>query len=113
MILLCQLNRQVEGREDKRPNLSDLRFSGDIEQDADVVIMLYREAYYLQRQEPDARPDSEEYATWSIRMQAVHDKIEAIFEKQRQGGTGVVRLHCNIACNAVRELVDNTQYPQT
>jgi replicative DNA helicase len=112
VILLCQLNRQVEGRDDKRPNLSDLRFSGDIEQDADVVVMLYREAYYVARQEPSARPDSEEYATWQIKMQQCHNKLDMIFEKQRQGATGIVRVHCNIACNAVRDAADTNYNPQ-
>lgn len=107
VVLLCQLNRQVEGREDKRPNLSDLRFSGDIEQDADIVAMLYREAYYEQRKEPDARPDSEEYAAWQVRMQRCYNKLDIIIEKQRQGSTGTVRVHCNIGCNAVRNLADD------
>jgi replicative DNA helicase len=106
VILLCQLNRQVESRDDKRPNLSDLRFSGDIEQDADVVIMLYRESYYVARQEPSAKPDSEEYAVWQIKMQQAYNKLDVIFEKQRQGATGIVRVYCNIACNAVRSLAE-------
>lgn len=104
VLLLSQMNRQVEAREDKRPTLSDLRFSGDIEQDADVIVMLYREAYYEAKKEPDARPDSEEYASWQIKMQRCLNRLDAIIEKQRQGPTGTVKLYCNIGCNAVRDL---------
>lgn len=104
VLLLSQMNRQVESREDKRPTLSDLRFSGDIEQDADVIVMLYREAYYVQKLEPDARPDSEEYASWQVKMQRCFNRLDAIVEKQRQGPTGTVKLYCNIGCNAVRSI---------
>lgn len=106
VIALAQLNRQVESREDKRPNLADLRHSGDIEQDADTVIMLYRAAYYVEKQMPDARPDSEEYAVWEIKMRDAMNKIDVILEKQRNGPVGTVRLHCAIASNAVRDLND-------
>lgn len=107
VILLCQLNRQVEARDDKRPNLADLRESGNIEQDADVVLMLYREEYYVQKAYPkNARADSEEYASWTIRIKQVANTLDVLIEKQRQGPTGTVRLYCNIASNAVRNMAE-------
>lgn len=113
VILLSQLNRQLESREDKRPTMSDLRESGNIEQDADVILMLYREGYYVERAMPrDARPDSEEFASWQIKMKRVGNALDIIVEKQRQGPIGSIRVYCNIGCNAVRDLVDNSQLPE-
>lgn len=110
IILLSQLNRMVEAREDKRPTMADLRESGNIEQDADLIIMLYREAYYLERSMPkNAGPDSEEYARWQIRMQKHANLLDAIIEKQRQGPIGTVKLYCGIAFNAVRNLSEEHQ----
>lgn len=112
IILLSQLNRMVEAREDKRPTMADLRESGNIEQDADLIVMLYREAYYLERAVPkSARPDSEEYASWQIRMNQHANLLDAIIEKQRQGPIGTVKLFCNIASNAVRDLAEDEHYP--
>ncbi|MBR1220518.1 replicative DNA helicase [Bradyrhizobium sp. U87765 SZCCT0131] len=91
IIALSQLSRQVENREDKRPQLSDLRESGSIEQDADVVIFVYREEYYLQNKEP--RPGTPEHEKWQTDMQLVHGKAEVIIGKQRHGPTGSVELH--------------------
>lgn len=108
IILLSQLNRMVEAREDKRPTMADLRESGNIEQDADLIIMLYREAYYLERSQPkNARMDSEEFASWQIRMNQHHNLLDAIIEKQRQGPIGTVKLFCAIANNAVRDLQED------
>jgi replicative DNA helicase len=105
IVLLSQLNRQVESRDDKRPTMADLRESGNIEQDADLIVMLYREAYYLERSMPkNTRPDSEEFAGWQIKMNKVKNLLEIIVEKQRQGPIGSVPVFCNIACNAVRDL---------
>lgn len=105
VILLCQLNRKVEARDDKRPNLGDLRESGDIEQDADVVLMVYRHSYYVERAMPqNARTDSEEYASWAVKMQQCMNTVDAIIEKQRQGPIGTVKLFCNIGCNAFRDI---------
>ncbi len=101
VFLLCQINRGVESRDDKRPNLADLRNSGDIEQDADTVIILYREAYYLAKKEPAA--GSAEFIIWSDQMAKVHNRLEAIVEKQRAGPVGSVKLFCDIACNAIRD----------
>lgn len=91
VLALSQLSRQVEQREDKRPQLSDLRESGAIEQDADVVMFVYREEYYLARTEP--KPDTPEHATWVEAMEKVHNTAEVILGKQRHGPIGNVRLH--------------------
>ncbi|MDO9460391.1 MAG: replicative DNA helicase [Alphaproteobacteria bacterium] len=90
VVALSQLSRQVEQREDKRPQLSDLRESGSIEQDADVVMFVYREEYYLQKNEP--REDKPEYAKWIEEMDKAHGLAEIIIGKQRHGPTGTVRL---------------------
>jgi len=102
VVLLCQLSRQVESREDKRPILSDLRSSGSIEQDADAVIFLYRAAYYLQNAEPPT--GTPEHLKWFEDSEAAHNKLVAIVAKQRMGPTGPVELFCDIACNAVRDM---------
>jgi replicative DNA helicase len=100
VIALAQLSRALENREDKRPTMVDLRDSGTIEQDADAIIFVYREAYYLERstgatkEQEDARVD---------RLLDARDQLEAIVAKQRNGPTGTVHLFCNIACNAVRD----------
>ena len=90
-ILACsQLSRQVEQRDDKRPQLSDLRESGSIEQDADVVLFVYREEYYLKNREP--RPGTEEHIAWMAQMESAHGRAEVIIGKQRHGPTGTVEL---------------------
>jgi len=91
ILALSQLSRQVENRDDKRPQLSDLRESGSIEQDADVVLFVYREEYYLKNKEP--KPGTVEYVQWQDQMGAVHGQAEIIIGKQRHGPTGTVRLH--------------------
>lgn len=101
VILLCQLSRGVEGREDKRPTLSDLRASGNIEEDADSVIMVYRESYYLERKEP--RPQTPEHELWQNEMIAAWNKLQAIVEKNRNGPVGTVPLFCDIGANAIRD----------
>ncbi len=91
VIALSQLSRQVESREDKRPQLSDLRESGSIEQDADVVMFVFREEYYAEREKPsDDR--LEEMAVWQERMSRLHGKAEVIIGKQRHGPIGSVQL---------------------
>jgi replicative DNA helicase len=90
IMALSQLSRQVENRDDKRPQLSDLRESGSIEQDADVVMFVYREEYYLTNKEP--RPGTDEHQKWQIEMDAAHAKAEVIIGKQRHGPTGTVNL---------------------
>ena len=90
VIALSQLSRQVESREDKRPQLSDLRESGSIEQDADVVMFVFREEYYVLRREP--REGTPEHAAWQEEMAQVHNLAEVIIGKQRHGPTGTVKL---------------------
>ncbi len=93
VIALSQLSRQVENREDKRPQLSDLRESGSIEQDADVVMFVYREAYYKGRAEP--REGSPEHLAWQEEMDHIRHVAEVIIGKQRHGPIGTVKLHFN------------------
>ena len=90
IIALSQLSRQVESRDDKRPQLSDLRESGSIEQDADVVLFVYREEYYLQRLEPQV--GSTDHQAWQEKMDRAHGKAEVIIGKQRHGPTGTIDL---------------------
>jgi len=90
VIALSQLSRQVENREDKRPQLSDLRESGSIEQDADVVLFVYRESYYLERAEP--RDGTDEHFAWQRQMDEVRNQAEVIIGKQRHGPIGKVKL---------------------
>ena len=99
-VLACaQLSRAVEQREDKRPMLSDLRESGSIEQDADVVMFIFREEYYLSRGEPTQRPEetqdkfNDRYARWKDRVEAAYGMADVIIAKQRHGPIATVRLH--------------------
>ena len=90
VVALSQLSRQVEQRDNKKPQLSDLRESGSIEQDADVVMFVYRESYYLENKEP--RPATVEHAEWQAKMNEVSNLAELIIGKQRHGPTGNVML---------------------
>ena len=90
VIALSQLSRQVENRDDKHPQLSDLRESGSIEQDADVVLFIYREEYYLKNKEP--KEGTPEHLAWQGEMEKVHGRAEVIIGKQRHGPTGTVQL---------------------
>jgi replicative DNA helicase len=90
IIALSQLSRQVENREEKRPQLSDLQESGSIEQDADVVLFVFREEYYLKGQEPAAGTDA--HIKWAAELEASRGKAEIIIGKQRHGPTGTVNL---------------------
>ncbi len=92
VIALSQLSRAVESREDKRPLLSDLRESGSIEQDADVVLFIFREEYYIGRSEP-SMDDEAKYAKWQEDMSRVHNVAEVIIAKHRQGAIGNVRVY--------------------
>jgi replicative DNA helicase len=89
IVALSQLSRQVEQREDKRPLLSDLRESGSIEQDADIVLFVFREAYYHALQKPD---DDQKLAAWAIRAEKIHNIAEVIIAKHRHGPTETVEL---------------------
>ncbi len=90
VLALSQLSRAVEQRDDKKPQLSDLRESGSIEQDADVVMFVFREAYYIERKEP--QPNTVEHAEWQSKMNDVANRAEIIIGKQRHGPTGNVFL---------------------
>jgi replicative DNA helicase len=90
IIALSQLSRQVENREDKRPQLSDLRESGSIEQDADVVMFVYREEYYIERTKP--QEGTAEFSDWMAKMSMASGKAEVIIGKQRHGPVGTVEL---------------------
>jgi len=90
VLALSQLSRQVEQRDNKKPQLSDLRESGSIEQDADVVMFVYREAYYLENKEPT--PGSIEHAEWQQKMNEISSLAEIMISKQRHGPTGNVKV---------------------
>ena len=90
IIALSQLSRQVESRDDKRPQLSDLRESGSIEQDSDVVMFVFRESYYLERKEP--KPDTVEHLAWIEEMGRINNLAEVIIAKQRHGAIGKIKL---------------------
>jgi replicative DNA helicase len=109
VIALSQLSRQVESRDDKRPQLSDLRESGSIEQDADVVIFVYREEYYLGNKEP--RAGTPEYEKWQLDMSLVHGKAEVIIGKQRHGPTGTVELHFDASVTRFGDLTQDGHLP--
>lgn len=101
-VLLSQLNRAVETRDDKRPMLSDLRDSGAIEQDADVVMFLYRHAYYLERAKPEKLDDEIE---WQAELSACRNAGELIIAKQRNGPLGTIPLYVDMPYSAVRNAV--------
>jgi replicative DNA helicase len=109
VIALSQLSRQVESRDDKRPQLSDLRESGSIEQDADVVLFVFREEYYLANKEP--RPGTPEHEKWQIDMGFAHGKAEVIIGKQRHGPTGTVELHFEASVTRFGDLAPDGQVP--
>ncbi|WP_363348586.1 replicative DNA helicase [Methylocystis echinoides] len=109
VIALSQLSRQVEARDDKRPQLSDLRESGSIEQDADVVLFVYREEYYLKNKEP--REGTEEHINWMAEMERAHGRAEAIIGKQRHGPTGTVPLAFEAEVTRFSNLADEEKLP--
>src|ERR1700728_643849 len=109
VIALSQLSRQVESRDDKHPQLSDLRESGSIEQDADVVLFVYREEYYLQNKEP--RPGTPEHETWQNDMRLALGKAEVIIAKQRHGPTGTVRLQFEGQFTRFSDFVEEDNLP--
>ena len=110
ILALSQLSRQVESRDDKRPQLSDLRESGSIEQDADVVLFVFREEYYLSNKEP--RPGTEEHLKWQTDMAAVFGKAELIIGKQRHGPTGTVQLQFDAAVTRFGDLAHPGALPE-
>jgi replicative DNA helicase len=110
IIALSQLSRQVENRDDKRPQLSDLRESGSIEQDADVVIFVYREEYYLKNKEP--KMGTEEHFKWQAEMEQVHGRAEVIIGKQRHGPTGTVPVHFEAEITRFSNLASEDHLPE-
>ena len=108
MVALAQLSRQVENREDKRPQLSDLRESGSIEQDADVVMFIFREEYYMSRAEP--REGSPEHLAWQESMDKLAGLAELIIGKQRHGPVGTVKLHYQNELTKFSSLARDNRY---
>jgi replicative DNA helicase len=111
ILALSQLSRQVESRDDKRPQLSDLRESGSIEQDADVVMFVFRQEYYDMMQKPSDR-DADKMAEWQIKMDKSHGKAEVIIGKQRHGPTGTVELSFQADVTRFGNLADEDKLPE-
>ena len=105
VLALSQLSRAVEQRDNNKPQLADLRESGSIEQDADVVMFVFREAYYLERKEP--RPGTVEYAEWQAKMGEVSNMAEIIVGKQRHGPTGNVFLEFEAMFTKFKDIQNN------
>ena len=118
VIALSQLSRAVELREDKRPNLADLRESGSIEQDADVVMFVYREEYYLDKREPERKMEESEdtfnlrHDDWMAKMQNAQAKAEVIVGKQRHGPTGAVQVHFEKRFTHFTDLTESSHLPK-
>jgi len=102
VLALSQLSRAVEQRDDKKPQLSDLRESGSIEQDADVVMFVYREAYYLERKEP--RPATVDHAEWQAKMNEISILAEIMIGKQRHGPTGNIKVEFEAMFTKFRDI---------
>jgi replicative DNA helicase len=109
VVALSQLSRGVESRDDKRPQLQDLRESGSIEQDADVVMFVFREEYYLKNREP--KPGTEDHFKWQAEMDMVHGKAELIIGKQRHGPTGTVQLQFDAEVTRFSDLAEADHMP--
>ena len=111
ILALSQLSRQVENRDDKRPQLSDLRESGSIEQDADVMLFVYREEYYHMMRKP-LESDREKFAAWLAESDKVHGKAEVIIGKQRHGPTGTVELQFDASITRFGNLAHGHSLPE-
>jgi replicative DNA helicase len=118
VIALSQLSRAVEQREDKRPQLSDLRESGSIEQDADIVLFVYREEYYIQSREPkrpiegDDAKVWEDHDKWKLDMERVYGLSELIIAKQRHGATGKVKLKFEANITRFSDYIEEGYLPE-
>ena len=110
IIALSQLSRQVENRDDKRPQLADLRESGSIEQDADVVLFVYRDEYYMQNKEPEE--GTPEYEEWRMKFERGKGKAELIVAKQRHGPTGTVELAFEGQFTRFSDLAEEDRLPE-
>jgi replicative DNA helicase len=111
VVALSQLSRAVEQREDKRPQLSDLRESGSIEQDADMVLFIYREDYYLANKQPP--DDHADFPKWKEDMERAYGTAEVIVAKQRHGSTGKVRLKFEARITRFSDTADDQYLPET
>ena len=117
ILALSQLSRAVEQREDKRPILADLRESGSIEQDADVVMFVYREEYYLDKSEPTQRDNenqesfNERFLRWQDRRSLAEGKAEIIISKQRHGPTGIIQVQFEAKYTRFMDLVQDDRLP--
>ena len=107
ILALSQLSRQVEQREDKKPMLSDLRESGSIEQDSDVVMFIFREEYYLEKNAP--APGTADYIDWQQKMDEIHGQAELLIQKQRHGPTGNIRLSFESKFTRFGNFISNEQ----
>ena len=118
VLALSQLSRAVEQRDDKRPNLSDLRESGSIEQDADVVLFVFREEYYLNKGEPTQKETetsdkfAERYQRWREQLEAKNGKAEVIIAKQRHGPVGTVNVAFEARLTKFGDLAYDDQLPE-
>ncbi len=110
IIALSQLSRQVENRDNKQPQLSDLRESGSIEQDADIVMFVYREEYYVLKEEPQA--GTEEHMVWQEKMDAVHGRANLIIGKNRHGPVSTVKLAFEAKVTRFKDLVEEDHLPE-
>ena len=117
ILALSQLSRAVEQREDKRPILADLRESGSIEQDADVVMFVYREEYYLDKAQPIQKENenretfSERFKRWEERCELAHGKAEIIISKQRHGPTGNIQIQFEAQFTRFLDLIQDNERP--
>ncbi len=111
VIALSQLSRNVEQRENKRPMLSDLRESGSIEQDADMVMFVFREEYYKEKDEP-SQADQEKHLTWQAEMEALYGKAELVIGKQRHGPVGTVHLAFDKSSTRFSDLIEDDHLPE-
>lgn len=110
VIALSQLSRQVESRENKRPMLSDLRRSGSIEQDADLVMFVFREEYYKEKEKPSE--GTPEHDQWQELMESLYGKAEVIVGKNRHGPTGTSFLHFEKRITKFTDLVSEDYVPE-
>jgi replicative DNA helicase len=110
VVALSQLSRQVESRDDKRPQLSDLRESGSIEKDADIVMFVYREPYYLMREKPSE--GTEEFLMWQEKMNQVDGTAEVIVGKNRHGPVGVARMAFEDRFTRFSDLAEDDRLPE-
>ena len=110
IIALSQLSRQVENRGDKRPQLADLRESGSIEQDADVVLFVYRDEYYLANREP--KPGTDEHLKWEQALNEARGKGDVIIAKQRHGPVGTVSLAFQAEYTRFSDLAEEAYLPE-